>query len=69
MKMMEMTGEIADGVCLNYLVNPKYNAEAMDALEREPRRPAAPSTTSIGRNWSSARWTTTASTPWTWPAR
>ena len=33
MKMMEMTGEIADGVCLNYLVNPKYNAEAMDALE------------------------------------
>jgi 5,10-methylenetetrahydromethanopterin reductase len=51
MKMMEMTGEIADGVCLNYLVNPKYNAEAMDALEREPRRPAAPSTTSTGRNW------------------
>ena len=33
MKMMEMTGETADGVCLNYLVNPKYNAEAMDALE------------------------------------
>ena len=33
MKMMEMTGEIADGVCLNYLVNPRYNAEAMDALE------------------------------------
>ncbi len=33
MKMMEMAGEIADGVCLNYLVNPKYNAEAMDALE------------------------------------
>ncbi len=33
MKMMEMAGEIADGVCLNYLVNPKYNAEAMDAPE------------------------------------
>ena len=33
MKMMEMAGEIADGVCLNYLVNPRYNAEAMDALE------------------------------------
>ena len=34
MKMMEMTGEIADGVVLNYLVSPKYNLEAMDALER-----------------------------------
>jgi 5,10-methylenetetrahydromethanopterin reductase len=38
MKMMEMTGEIADGVCLNYLVNPKYNAEAMDALERGAKK-------------------------------
>ncbi len=34
MKMMELTGEIADGVVLNYLVAPKYNLEAMDALER-----------------------------------
>ncbi len=34
MKMMEMTGEIADGAVLNYLVSPKYNLEAMDALER-----------------------------------
>ena len=34
MKMMELTGEIADGACLNYLVHPKYNLEAMDALER-----------------------------------
>ncbi len=33
MKMMEMTGEIADGVCLNYLVHPEYNLRAMDALE------------------------------------
>ena len=33
MKMMEMTGEIADGVCLNYLVNPTYNLRALDALE------------------------------------
>ncbi len=33
MKMMELTGEIADGVVLNYLVAPKYNLEAMDALE------------------------------------
>jgi len=32
MKMMELAGEIADGVLLNYLVGPKYNAEAMVAL-------------------------------------
>jgi 5,10-methylenetetrahydromethanopterin reductase len=38
MKMMELAGEIADGVCLNYLVHPKYNAEAMDALERGAKR-------------------------------
>jgi 5,10-methylenetetrahydromethanopterin reductase len=34
MKMMALAGEIADGVLLNYLVAPKYNAEAMDYLER-----------------------------------
>jgi len=38
MKMMELTGEIADGALLNYLVSPKYNAEAMDALERGARK-------------------------------
>lgn len=38
MKMMEMTGEIADGVVLNYLVNPKYNLQAMDALERGAKK-------------------------------
>jgi 5,10-methylenetetrahydromethanopterin reductase len=32
MKMMELAGEIADGVVLNYLVSPAYNAGAMDAL-------------------------------------
>ncbi|HEV8340418.1 MAG TPA: LLM class flavin-dependent oxidoreductase [bacterium] len=32
MKMMELSGEIADGVLLNYLVGPRYNAEAMAAL-------------------------------------
>jgi 5,10-methylenetetrahydromethanopterin reductase len=32
MKMMELTGEVADGVVLNYLVSPQYNAQAMDAL-------------------------------------
>jgi len=31
--MMEMTGEIADGVVLNYCVPPEYNDEAMKHLE------------------------------------
>jgi 5,10-methylenetetrahydromethanopterin reductase len=32
MKMMELSGEIADGVVLNYLVSPTYNAQAMEHL-------------------------------------
>ena len=32
LKMMELTGEIADGVVLNYLVSPDYNRQAIDAL-------------------------------------
>jgi len=32
LKMMELAGEIGDGVVLNYMVSPKYNADAMDAL-------------------------------------
>ena len=32
MKMMELAGEIADGVVLNYLVGPAYNAQALEAL-------------------------------------
>jgi 5,10-methylenetetrahydromethanopterin reductase len=38
MKMMELTGEIADGVLLNYLVSPAYNREAMQHLEIGARR-------------------------------
>lgn len=37
-KMMELTGEIADGVVLNYLVSPNYNAEAMEQLEAGAKR-------------------------------
>src|SRR5262249_42964123 len=33
MKMMELAGEIADGVLLNYLVSPAYNREAMTRLQ------------------------------------
>ncbi len=34
MQMMELTGEIADGAVLNYLVSPDYNVRALDALRR-----------------------------------
>ena len=33
-KMLELTGEIADGCVLNYLVSPSYNVGAIAALER-----------------------------------
>ncbi|MHA2299147.1 MAG: LLM class flavin-dependent oxidoreductase [Candidatus Hodarchaeales archaeon] len=33
-KMLELSGKIADGVLLNYLVSPKYNDNAMDCIER-----------------------------------
>ena len=32
-KMMEMTGEIADGAVLNYCVPPEYNIKALELLE------------------------------------
>jgi 5,10-methylenetetrahydromethanopterin reductase len=32
MKMMELAGEIGDGVVLNYMVSPEYNKRALDAL-------------------------------------
>ncbi|HEY3247908.1 MAG TPA: LLM class flavin-dependent oxidoreductase, partial [bacterium] len=31
-KMLELAGEIGDGVLLNYMVSPKYNDEAMDRI-------------------------------------
>ena len=34
MQMMELTGEIADGAVLNYLVSPSYNEGALVALAR-----------------------------------
>ena len=37
-KMMEMTGEIADGVVLNYCVPPVYNDTAIELLERGAQR-------------------------------
>lgn len=34
LQMMELTGEIADGAVLNYLVSPAYNVGALEALAR-----------------------------------
>ena len=34
LQMMELTGEIADGAVLNYLVSPRYNVGAIEALQR-----------------------------------
>jgi 5,10-methylenetetrahydromethanopterin reductase len=38
MKMMELAGEISDGVCLNYLVHPDYNLRAVDAIEKGAKK-------------------------------
>ncbi|HEY3288988.1 MAG TPA: LLM class flavin-dependent oxidoreductase [Anaerolineae bacterium] len=37
-QMVELTGEIADGIVLNYLVAPKYNEKALKLLESGARR-------------------------------
>jgi 5,10-methylenetetrahydromethanopterin reductase len=37
-KMLELSGEIADGVVLNYLVSPAYNRKAMAHLEAGAKR-------------------------------
>ncbi|MCB0076471.1 MAG: LLM class flavin-dependent oxidoreductase [Anaerolineales bacterium] len=37
-QMLELTGEIGDGVVLNYLVSPKYNENAMARLEAGAKR-------------------------------
>jgi 5,10-methylenetetrahydromethanopterin reductase len=37
-KMMELTGEIADGVVLNYCVPPEYNNRAMELLEQGAKK-------------------------------
>lgn len=37
-QMLELTGEIADGVVLNYCVPPEYNDRAMEFLEKGARK-------------------------------
>ncbi len=36
--MMELTGEIADGVVLNYCVEPKYNEKALELLDKGAKK-------------------------------
>ena len=43
-----LTGQIADGAVLNYLVSPKYNLQAMDALEKGAKK-AGRSATDLDR--------------------
>lgn len=38
--MIELTGEIADGILLNYLVSPEYNRKAMEHLKTGAERAA-----------------------------
>ena len=37
-QMMEMTGEIADGVVMNYCVDPEYNQKAIELLARGAKK-------------------------------
>jgi len=37
-KMLELTGEIADGALLNYLVTPEYNTRAMERLDEGAKK-------------------------------
>jgi len=37
-KMMQLTGEIADGAVLNYCVPPEYNDQAMELLDKGARK-------------------------------
>lgn len=41
-KMMQLTGEIADGAVLNYCVPPEYNDRALDLLAIGAKKPARP---------------------------
>ena len=49
MQMMELTGEIADGVVLNYLVSPDYNAQGHGAPRGRRRRGPGASVDDIDR--------------------
>ena len=68
MKMMELAGEIGDGVVLNYMVGPDVQRATPWRRSRRARPgPGGASTTSTGRSWWCARSTTTAPSRWTAP--
>jgi len=50
-QMMEMAGEIADGVVLNYCVPPSYNLKALELLEKGAKMLEENCLTLIARNW------------------
>jgi len=62
---MELAGEIADGVVLNYCVPPEYNDPALEHLRLASSGPGASSTTWTAPNSSSARCIRTRPPPWT----
>ena len=69
MQMMELAGEIADGVVLNYLVDPTLQRRGDDRARARARpRPGGRSTTSTARSSSCAASTATARPPSTAPA-
>jgi len=41
-EMIELTGEIADGILLNYLVSPEYNRKALEHLKQGAKRGKRP---------------------------
>ena len=64
-QMMTLTGEIADGVVLNYLVSPQYNESAHAAAgEGRARRRAPGSTRLTVHSWSCVRWIMTGNGLW-----
>ena len=65
LKMMELAGEIGDGVLLNYMVSPQYNKRAMEALAVGAAGPAARSMTSTAPSSWCARSTPTVMWHWT----
>ena len=68
MQMMQLTGEIADGAVLNYLVSPEYNRQAVENLEIGAAKAGDHSTRSIVPNSSCAPWIMTARRRSTAPA-
>ena len=55
-QMLELSGEIADGVVLNYCVTPEHNDHALELLEKGAQSPDANWKILNARNWLCVRW-------------